>query len=98
MHMRSRHYVYILASYRGTLYVGSTTRLTTRIEQHRSGAVSTFTRTYHVTKLVYAEVAESAEAAFARERQIKGWKREKKVALIESVNPYWEDLSSQLSL
>ena len=87
------HYVYILASLRGVLYTGSTNNLTRRIDQHRASAHSSFAQRYNVTKLVYTEVADSSEAAFSRERQIKGWKRDKKVALIESQNPYWQDLA-----
>jgi putative endonuclease len=57
--------------------------------------VDSFSRKYKTDKLVYYEVAESAEAAFARERQIKNWRREKKVTLIEAMNPYWEDLAEK---
>ncbi len=90
------HYVYILASIRSTIYTSSTNNLRRRLEQHVSGAVNSFVRKYRTNRLVYAEVADSAEAAFARERQIKGLRREKKVALIEAGNPHWEDLSSKL--
>lgn len=89
------HYTYILASQKGVLYTGSTNHLFRRIDQHRSGSVPGFAQKYNVTKLVYAEVADSAEAAFARERQIKGWTRNKKVELIEPVNPHWEDLGER---
>ena len=64
-------------------------------DQHHAEAVESFSRTYKTDRLVYYEVAESAEAAFAPERQIKNWRREKKVALIEAMNPYWEDLSEK---
>ena len=93
--MITTHFIYILASLRGTLYVGSTRKLANRIDQHRAGAVNSFSRKYKTERLVYYEVAESAEAALTRERQIKSWRREKKVALIETMNPYWEDLSEQ---
>ena len=78
------HSIYILGSFKYNL--------ATRIDQHRSGAVNSFSRTYKTFKLVYVEIAESAESAFARERQIKNWRRDKKVALIEKTNPNWEDL------
>jgi putative endonuclease len=90
------HFIYILASYRGTLYVGSARNLANRVDQHHAEAVESFSRKYTTDRLVYYEVAESAEAAFARERQIKNWRREKKVALIEAMNPYWEDLSEKI--
>jgi putative endonuclease len=94
--MPTTHFIYILASLKGTLYTGFTNNLTVRMEQHRAGVVNSFSRKYRTLKLVYVEVAESAEAAFARERQIKRWRREKKVALIERNNPYWEDLSEKI--
>ena len=90
------HYIYILASYRGTIYTGMTSNLSARLEQHASGAISSFTSKYKANRLVYVEVADSAEAAFTRERQIKSWRREKRVALIESVNPQWKDLSAEV--
>jgi putative endonuclease len=85
--------VYILASRRnGTLYVGVTSDLARRIEQHRSGAVSSFTRDYRVYMLVYAEFHDKMESAALREKQIKRWRRAWKLELIERGNPQWRDL------
>jgi putative endonuclease len=89
--MRS-YSIYILASHSGVLYVGVTNDLIRRIHEHRAGLVAGFTRQYRVHRVVYYETSESAYAAIAREKQIKGWRREKKVRLIESVNPGWAEL------
>jgi putative endonuclease len=88
-----RFYVYILASRSRILYTGVTRDLVRRIHQHRQGLVAGFTRKYHINRLVYFEDTPSARCAFERERQIKGWSREKKLRLIESVNAGWLDLA-----
>ncbi|CAA7619857.1 GIY-YIG nuclease family protein [Magnetospirillum sp. UT-4] len=89
--------VYILASGRnGTLYVGVTSDLAKRVEQHRSGAVEGFTRDYGVHTLVHVEFHETMQAAIAREKQIKKWRRAWKLNLIEAANPTWRDLSAEL--
>ena len=95
MHSRSKHsyYVYILASDTRVLYAGVTSNLLLRITQHRKGTGSEFTARYNITRLVYAEETGDVHAALAREKQIKRWRREKKVALINSVNPDWNDLA-----
>jgi putative endonuclease len=85
-------YVYILASFHRVLYVGSTENVAQRVKDHRAGRGATFTRKYRVHRLVYVESAESRAAAAARELEIKAWRREKKVRLIESVNPWWREL------
>ena len=90
-------YVYILASLRGTLYLGLTDDLKTRIEEHRLGLVDSFTKKYKVTRLMYYEIFRDADAAAAREKQIKKYRREKKVALFAQSNPHWEDLSKDIS-
>ena len=87
------YYVYIMASLSGTLYVGVTNNVYTRVTQHKEGALDGFTKKYGVCRLVYYEVFHYVNNAIARETQIKGWRRSKKVALIESVNPDWRDLS-----
>ncbi len=88
--------VYILASPNGrALYVGVTTDLGRRLEEHRQG-MSAHTRRYNIIKLVYIEAHETAPLAIEREKQIKRWRREKKIARIEAVNPEWEDLSREL--
>jgi putative endonuclease len=91
-------YLYILASSKnGTLYTGVTARLAERIAQHRSGNGSEFVRKYGVNRLVFVERYDRIEEAIAREKQIKGWKRTWKVALIEQVNPDWSDLYNRLN-
>ena len=75
-----------------TLYVGVTNNLE-RVYEHKHGVIEGFTSRYHLTKLVYSETAEEIESAIGREKQVKGWLRSKKVALIESMNPEWDDLS-----
>ncbi len=87
--------VYVMASTTGTLYIGVTNDLATRVRQHKQKINSGFTSRYHVTKLVYFEMTPSVEAAIAREKQLKGWKRVKKVALVESANPSWKDLAEE---
>jgi putative endonuclease len=92
--MRSnRYYVYILASKSRAIYVGMTAFLMSRILQHRRGEGSMFTRRYRIDRLVYYEVFEHVETAIRRETEIKAWRREKKIALIEKGNPTWEDLA-----
>jgi putative endonuclease len=86
--------VYILASRRhGTLYIGVTSSLMGRLHQHRTKAVRGFTSRYGVTRLVFYELADTMESAIRREKQLKTWKREWKIALIERDNPFWEDLA-----
>jgi putative endonuclease len=93
--MARRPVVYILASPNGrALYVGVTTDLGRRLEEHRRG-MSIHTATYNITKLVYIESYEMATDAIEREKQIKRWRREKKIALIDAANPEWLDLSSE---
>ena len=86
-------HVYILASHSRTLYVGVTRDLLRRLHQHRSGEIPRFSSHYRTTKLVYFEGTPLTRAAFAREKQIKGWTRARKIALIESVNAGWHDLA-----
>lgn len=85
--------VYILASGRnGTLYTGVTSDLIARTWQHREHATEGFTSKYGVTMLVWHEMHGDMESAIRREKQIKAWKREWKIRLIEEFNPYWNDL------
>jgi putative endonuclease len=85
--------VYILAGGRhGTLYVGVTNNLARRVWEHKSKVVPGFTQTHGVNCLVYFETFDSLYAARARERQLKGWRRDWKIALIEESNPDWRDL------
>ncbi len=90
------YYVYILTNKTNkVLYTGITSDLTKRIYEHQNKLVEGFTKKYNLTKLVYFEVTEDVNAAITREKQIKGWLRSKKVALIETLNPKWDDLSIQ---
>jgi len=92
--MRS-YYVYIMTNRSGTLYVGVTNNLERRVSEHKQKLIRGFTSRYNITRLVYFEETGNVDAAIAREKQIKGWLRSKKVALIESVNRAWEDLSGE---
>lgn len=86
--------VYILASQpRGTLYIGVTSNLIGRLAQHREGALPGFTKQYGVNRLVYFERFGEMEPAIAREKQLKQWRRQWKINLIESANPDWHDLA-----
>ena len=91
--MEKRFWVYLLASRRyGTLYCGVTSNLVKRVWQHREKQADGFTKQYGVAKLVWYEEHATAEAAITREKQIKCWKREWKVELIEAMNEDWNDL------
>jgi len=86
------YYVYIMASESGTLYIGVTGNLLKRVGEHREGAVEGFTKKYSCKKVVHFEETTDVHSALAREKQLKGWRKSKKVGLIESVNPGWRDL------
>jgi putative endonuclease len=89
-------YVYILSSERnGTLYVGVTSNLLKRIFEHKNNLIEGFTSKYKIHILVYHEITNDIKSAIEREKMIKGWTRNKKVALIESTNPEWKDLSKE---
>ena len=92
--MRRRSYsVYILGSISGTLYIGVTNNLHRSVFQHKRKEIEGFTRDYDVDRLLYFENFQDVRNAIDREKQIKRWRREKKVRLIESNNPHWVDLS-----
>jgi putative endonuclease len=92
-----QYFVYILTSrYNKVLYVGVTNNLVRRVYEHKNKLISGFTSKYNVNKLVYYESFPSVFDAIKREKEIKGWKREKKVALINSFNPEWKDLYEEL--
>ena len=95
MRQERQYYVYILASYTGTLYIGVTGNLRRRIWQHKQHAIEGFTAEYDVTRLLYFEVYSEVSNAIAREKQLKGRVRRKKIALIEKRNPKWIDLSRE---
>jgi len=90
-------YVYIMANRSKTLYVGMTNDIERRVVEHKAG-LSAFTAKYNISKLVHYEVTDNPESAIEREKQIKGWLREKKVALIEESNSEWDDLSEAWAL
>ena len=94
-HMPKVHgyWVYILSSRSKTLYIGVTNSLVHRVLQHREGRGSVFTKRYRVTRLVYFEAFQFIQDAIAREKELKDWRRERKVALIEKDNPAWSDLA-----
>ncbi len=90
-----RYYVYMMmSSSRRALYTGVTGRLRRRVQQHKSGEIDGFSSQYKATRLVYFETYFYVRSAIAREKQIKRWRREKKIALIESMNPGYRDLAA----
>ncbi len=93
--MDKQYYVYIMSNRSGTLYIGVTNDLTRRVHQHKTKQIEGFTKKYHLTQLIYYEAGEDIREAIAREKQLKGWRREKKLALIKSLNPEWNDLSDE---
>jgi putative endonuclease len=92
------YYVYLMASRKhGTLYAGVTSNLVARAYQHKSNAVPGFTRRYHVQLLVWFECYDDPLSAIAREKEIKKWRRDWKINLIERTNPEWVDLYESLA-
>ena len=93
------YYVYILSNWNNkVLYTGITNNLERRIFEHKNHIFEGFTSRYNINKLVYFDSTEDVKQAIEREKQIKGWKRNKKVALIERINPDWHDLSEDWNL
>ena len=91
------YFIYILASRRnGTLYVGMTSNLIRRVYEHKQKVADGFTKKYNVNILVYYESGSGIKSALLREKQIKTWKRDWKLRLIEGLNPNWEDLYIKL--
>jgi putative endonuclease len=88
------YHIYIMASASGVLYTGVTSHLERRVLQHQQKHFAGFSAKYNTTKLVYFEPFSDVRDAIAREKQLKRWRREKKVFLIERVNPAWRDLSA----
>ncbi|MGH7796793.1 MAG: GIY-YIG nuclease family protein [Candidatus Binatia bacterium] len=87
------YFVYIMTNESKTLYTGVTNNLERRVYQHKLKQIPGFTAKYNITRLVYYEETGDVLAAISREKAIMGWLRSKKIALIESVNPKWQDLS-----
>ncbi|MDP9339561.1 MAG: GIY-YIG nuclease family protein [Acidobacteriota bacterium] len=94
--MPKTYYVYTLASHSRTLYTGVTNDLERRVTEHRQGRSSGFTTQYKIVRLVHFEVFTDIRAAIDREKEIKGWRRDKKLRLIETKNPTWSDLAAHL--
>jgi putative endonuclease len=90
------YYVYILANRHRRIYIGVTSDLVRRLHLHRTGRGSEFVHRYQMTQLVHVESCSDVHAAIAREKQLKGWVRGRKVSLIEAGNPGWEDLGRLL--
>ena len=93
--MQPQYYVYIMTNRSRTLYTGVTNNLERRVYEHKQKLVPGFTSKYNITQLVYYETCADVREAIAREKQIKGWLRAKKIALVESINPEWKDLSTE---
>ena len=92
--MDNQYYVYILTNKNNTvLYTGVTNNLERRLYEHKNKLIDGFTKKYNINKLVLHEITNDINSAIAREKQIKGWLRIKKIKLIEMMNPNWEDLS-----
>ncbi|HYW13523.1 MAG TPA: GIY-YIG nuclease family protein [Longimicrobium sp.] len=92
------YHVYILASQGRTLYIGFTNDLRRRIYEHKSGRIPGFTCRYNVIRLVHFEAFTDVRDAKRREKQLKGWRRARKIELIEAQNPEWEDLADRIGL
>ncbi len=91
-----QYYVYILSNWNGkVIYVGMTNNLERRVNEHKSGEIEGFTKKYRVHKLVYFETMDDVRRAIEREKEIKGWSRAKKNALIAALNPDWHDLCEE---
>ena len=93
----NQYFVYIVASHSGVLYTGVTNDLNRRVGEHKEGQISSFSKRYKVNRLVYYESMNDVKDAIAREKQIKRWRRDKKVHLIESTNPEWKDLGREIA-
>jgi putative endonuclease len=90
--MSRTYYVYIVASISRVVYIGVTNNLVRRVHEHKQGLVAGFTKRYQVDRLVYFGETTDVRVAIEREKQLKTWRREKKLALIEVANPQWNDM------
>ena len=93
--MSKEYYIYIMTNKSHTLHTGVTNNLMRRVYEHKNKLIEGFTSKYNIHILVYYESTSNVHAALAREKQIKGWLRSKKIALIESMNPEWKDLAEE---
>lgn len=91
--MDHKYWVYIVSSNSGTLYIGVTNNIERRMREHKSGEFEGFASEYHCNRLVYGESFDDIRNAIAREKQLKGWRRSKKIALIETMNPRSQDFA-----
>ena len=96
--MSCTYYVYILASKSRRLYIGVTSNLEQRLWEHKNKVVESFTNQYNIDRLVYFEDTTDVRSAIEREKQLMGWRREKKITLIETINAAWEELSVRLQI
>ena len=95
--MEKQAYIYILSNrYNKVLYVGITSDLIKRIWEHKNKVVDGFSKRYNLNKLVYYEIYGDIETVISREKQIKSWPRRKKIALINTLNPFWNELYEEL--
>ncbi|MBZ5665760.1 MAG: GIY-YIG nuclease family protein [Acidobacteriia bacterium] len=92
---RKTYCVYIMGSLSGTFYIGITGNLNKRVFQHKFHKIEGFTDKYEVERLLYCELFDDVHKAIAREKQLKGWRRSKKIVLIEAINPHWLDLARE---
>src|ERR1044071_4245024 len=93
MKRRKTYCVYIMGSLSGTLYIGMSSTLYKRVFMHKNHLLEGFTAQYKVDRLLYVESFDDVHKAIAREKQLKGWRRDRKIALFERVNPHWVDLA-----
>lgn len=93
--MSKKYYVYIMTNRSRTLYTGVTGDLLRRVYEHKNKLIKGFTSKYNIQYRVYYEMTSSIDSAIEREKQIKGWLRAKKIALVDSLNPEWKDLSDE---
>ena len=93
MPVNKTYYIYIMTNQSRTLYVGLTNNILRRVLEHKTGLIEGFTHRYNIDTLVYVESFGDVDSAIAREKQIKNWRREKKLRLINQENPDWRDLS-----
>ena len=92
-----QYYIYILSNWNDkVIYIGVTNNLKRRVYEHKNEVIDGFTKKYHVHKLVYYETTTDVKAALEREKQLKGWKREKKDSLVTDMNPNWKDLYDEI--
>jgi len=93
MRAYKEYHIYIMTNKSGTFYIGLTNNIKKRVYQHKNKLADGFTKKYNIDKLLYYETFSDIYSAIAREKTVKGWLRKKKIELINTINPEWEDLS-----